>query len=82
MNYLQKPFWVQSNFIVVLKKRSVWVESILFSLRGPGYTGICYENQACELKRDLPASASWVLGLRVCATISSLRISVFKNPQL
>lgn len=50
------------------------VEDLLFSvpcfemksLCSPGCLGPCYVNQAGFTLRNLPASASWILGLKVC----------------
>jgi hypothetical protein len=54
------------------------------SLCSPGCPGTHFVDQAGLELRNPPASASQVLGLKVCTTMSSLKIifSFFKNPAI
>ena len=60
------------------KQTSSFIKATYFfgdrvSLYNPGCPGTCSVDQAgLELTRDLPASASQVLGLKVCATTTQL----------
>jgi hypothetical protein len=49
------------------------------SLYSPGCTGTHYVDQAGLELRNLPASASQVLGLKACSTTAQLELSLLKT---
>jgi hypothetical protein len=66
----------------VLRNHSFFVFVLFFfldrvSLRSPGYPGAHSVDQAGLERRDPPASASQVLGLKPCATMLSSEKSFF-----
>jgi hypothetical protein len=58
-------------FLFLLKKKCCFFETRV-SLYSPGCPGTHSEDQAGLELRDSPASASWMLGLRACATTARL----------
>jgi hypothetical protein len=47
-----------------------------------GWLEICYRPGCPQTRRDLPASASWLSGLKVCTTVPALLVLYLKTDRI